>query len=89
MRKINSVRQQKNPFELSPLLDMEEVEEELINKRRCLKGYSFKTPSKPSIKFTQEMKISPAAKETKLGKISTDKGVEKTLNSTLTMIKNS
>ncbi|KAJ8946286.1 hypothetical protein NQ314_008911 [Rhamnusium bicolor] len=63
----------KNPCELSPLLDMEEVEEELINKRGFLEGYPFKTPSKPAIKFTKGVKSSPFIKKVKLEKKITPK----------------
>ncbi|XP_023025672.2 uncharacterized protein isoform X1 [Leptinotarsa decemlineata] len=42
-----------NPVELSPLMNLEEVEEEFLNKKASLRGYPFKSPAKPVLNFTR------------------------------------
>ncbi|KAG5870954.1 hypothetical protein JTB14_037379 [Gonioctena quinquepunctata] len=46
-----SQMKKKNNQTGSPLLNMEEVEEELLSKKISLRGYPFKSPSKPVINF--------------------------------------
>ncbi|XP_018567260.1 uncharacterized protein LOC108907908 isoform X2 [Anoplophora glabripennis] len=70
-RSITSQKEQQNKFkpgELSPLLDMEEVEEELIKKKGFLQGYPFKTPVKPVIKFNENVKSFPFIEQSVLNK---------------------
>ncbi|KAJ8979653.1 hypothetical protein NQ317_006364 [Molorchus minor] len=67
-RKVdNNSVEQKKCVNYPPLLDMEEVEEELINKKACLNGYPFRTPNKPVINFTKNTR-STLTKKAKLEK---------------------